>query len=47
MQQGVAQGEQYLYGDGTGEREARVAHSNASCVPLASVAPAAASACCK
>jgi predicted enzyme related to lactoylglutathione lyase len=37
-------GENTDYGDGTGEREARVAHAKACCVP--SVAPAAASACC-
>ena len=38
-------GERTDYGDGTGEREARVA--KACCVPQASVAPAAASACCR
>jgi predicted enzyme related to lactoylglutathione lyase len=37
-------GENTDYGDGTGEREARVAHAKACCVP--SVAPAAASASC-
>jgi hypothetical protein len=31
--------------DGTGEREARVAHAKACCIPQASVAPAAASSC--
>ncbi len=40
-------GENTDYGDGTGEREARVANSKACCVPQASIAPAAASACCK
>ncbi len=40
-------GENTEYGDGTGERDARVAHSKACCVPSASVAPAAVSACCK
>jgi predicted enzyme related to lactoylglutathione lyase len=45
-------GESTDYGDGTGENDARVARSEAQaakacCVPQASVAPAAASACCK
>jgi catechol 2,3-dioxygenase-like lactoylglutathione lyase family enzyme len=40
-------GENTEYGDGTGEREARVAHAKACCVPSASVAPVAVSACCK
>ena len=40
-------GENTDYGDGTGEREARVAHAKACCVPSVSVAPIAASACCK
>jgi glutaredoxin 2 len=40
-------GENTDYGDGTGEREARVANSKACCVPSASVASVAASACCK
>jgi hypothetical protein len=40
-------GENTEYGDGTGERDARVAHAKACCVPSASVAPVAASACCK
>ena len=40
-------GENIDYGDGSGEREARVAHAKACCVPSASVAPAAASACCE
>ena len=40
-------GENTEYGDGTGERDARVAHAKACCVPEASVASAAASACCK
>jgi hypothetical protein len=35
------------YGDGTGEREARVAHAKACRVPPASAAAATASACCK
>jgi predicted lactoylglutathione lyase len=35
------------YGDGSGEREARVAHAKACCTPQASDAPATASACCK
>ena len=38
-------GENTDYGDGSGEREARVA--KACCVPSTSVAPEAASACCK
>jgi predicted enzyme related to lactoylglutathione lyase len=40
-------GEATEYGDGTGERAARIAHAKASCVPEASVAPVAASVCCK
>jgi predicted enzyme related to lactoylglutathione lyase len=40
-------GENTDYGDGTGEREARVTNSKACCVPSASVAPTATSACCK
>jgi predicted enzyme related to lactoylglutathione lyase len=40
-------GENTEYGDGTGEREARVAHAKSCCVPQASADPAAASACCK
>jgi predicted enzyme related to lactoylglutathione lyase len=40
-------GENTVYGDGTGEREARVAKPTACCVPQVSDAPAAASACCK
>jgi predicted enzyme related to lactoylglutathione lyase len=44
-------GESTDYGDGTGENNARVAHAKpeakACCAPQASVAPAAASACCK
>src|ERR1700688_4702352 len=40
-------GENISYGDGSGENEARVAHAKACCVPSASVAPAAASACCE
>jgi hypothetical protein len=40
-------GENTEYGDGTGEREARVANSKACCVPQATVAPATGSACCK
>jgi len=39
-------GENTEYGDGTGEREARVAHAKACCAPSASVAPVAVSACC-
>jgi predicted enzyme related to lactoylglutathione lyase len=38
-------GESTDYGDGTGERDARVAHAKACCVPQAAPAPAA-SACC-
>src|ERR1700681_1004474 len=38
-------GESTDYGDGTGEREARVAHAKACCVPSASVAAEAAAAC--
>jgi glyoxalase/bleomycin resistance protein/dioxygenase superfamily protein len=37
-------GESTNYGDGTGERDARVAHAKAGCVPEA--APAASAACC-
>ncbi len=40
-------GENTDYGDGSGEREARMAHSKACCVPQASVAQEAASGCCK
>jgi predicted enzyme related to lactoylglutathione lyase len=40
-------GESTEYGDGTGEREARIAHAKACCVPSATVASATASACCK
>ena len=40
-------GENTTYGDGSGEREARVANSKACCVPQAAVAPATESACCK
>lgn len=40
-------GENTDYGDGTGEREARVANSKACCVPPTPVAPEPASACCK
>jgi catechol 2,3-dioxygenase-like lactoylglutathione lyase family enzyme len=40
-------GENTDYGDGTGERDARVAHAKACCVPQAAAAPAIASACCK
>jgi catechol 2,3-dioxygenase-like lactoylglutathione lyase family enzyme len=39
-------GENTDYGDGTGEREARVANAKACCVPTASVVPETASACC-
>jgi catechol 2,3-dioxygenase-like lactoylglutathione lyase family enzyme len=39
-------GESINYGDGTGEREARVAHAKACCAPMESAAPAIASACC-
>ncbi len=39
-------GESTNYGDGTGEREARVAHAKACCAPQESAAPAAKSACC-
>ncbi len=39
-------GESTNYGDGTGEREARVAHAKACCAPVESAAPAATSACC-
>jgi catechol 2,3-dioxygenase-like lactoylglutathione lyase family enzyme len=39
-------GENTDYGDGTGEREARVAHAKAYCVSQAAAAPVAASACC-
>ncbi len=40
-------GESTEYGDGTGEREARIVHAKACCAPTESVAPATASACCK
>jgi predicted enzyme related to lactoylglutathione lyase len=40
-------GENTDYGDGSGEREARVANVKARCVPVASVVPEATSACCK
>jgi catechol 2,3-dioxygenase-like lactoylglutathione lyase family enzyme len=40
-------GESTNYGDGTGERDARVAKTNACCVPQASPAQVDASACCK
>ncbi len=39
-------GENTDYGDGTGERDARVANAKACCVPTASVVPETASACC-
>src|SRR6202795_2347988 len=39
-------GENTDYGDGTGDRGARVANSKSCCVPQASVTPVAASACC-
>jgi predicted enzyme related to lactoylglutathione lyase len=41
----LTSGESTDYGDGTGERDARVAHAKACCVPQAAPAPAA-SACC-
>jgi predicted enzyme related to lactoylglutathione lyase len=40
-------GENIEYGDGTGEREARVAHATACCVPKSSAAPVSASADCQ
>jgi predicted enzyme related to lactoylglutathione lyase len=40
-------GENTTYGDGSGEREARVANSKACCGPSASAAPETESACCK
>jgi catechol 2,3-dioxygenase-like lactoylglutathione lyase family enzyme len=40
-------GENIEYGDGTGEREARVAHATACCGPKSSAAPACASADCQ
>jgi len=40
-------GESISYGDGSGEREARVADAKACCTPQASDAPATASSCCK
>ena len=40
-------GESIDYGDGSGEREARVANAKACCAPAAPVAAEAASACCK
>jgi predicted enzyme related to lactoylglutathione lyase len=40
-------GESTDYGDGSGEREVRVANAKACCVPSVSVAPAVASACCE
>jgi catechol 2,3-dioxygenase-like lactoylglutathione lyase family enzyme len=39
-------GESTTYGDGTGEREARVAHAKACCAPEAEPAVAAVAACC-
>jgi catechol 2,3-dioxygenase-like lactoylglutathione lyase family enzyme len=40
-------GESTDYGDGSGEREARVAHTKACCVPAPSAAAVAVSSCCK
>jgi hypothetical protein len=40
-------GENTAYGDGSGEREAVVAHAKACCAPRTSVTPEVASACCK
>jgi len=40
-------GESTDYGDGSGEREARVANTKACCVPQVSITPAVASTCCK
>jgi catechol 2,3-dioxygenase-like lactoylglutathione lyase family enzyme len=40
-------GENIDYGDGTGEREARVAQAKACCVPQAAAVPGAAAACCR
>jgi predicted lactoylglutathione lyase len=40
-------GESTNYGDGTGERDARVAKTKACCIPQASPTPVDASACCK
>ena len=40
-------GESTDYGDGSGEREARVARAKACCAPAAAAVAAAASACCK
>ena len=40
-------GENTDYGDGSGEREARVANAKACCVPVAAVADETAAACCK
>ena len=40
-------GESIDYGDGTGERVARVAHEKTCCAPQESAAPATASACCE
>jgi predicted enzyme related to lactoylglutathione lyase len=40
-------GENIDYGDGTGEREARVAHAKACCAPESSAAPVSASADCQ
>ena len=40
-------GESTDYGDGSGEREARVAHAKACCAPAGAAVAAAASACCK
>jgi predicted enzyme related to lactoylglutathione lyase len=40
-------GESTEYGDGTGEREARIAHAKACCAPQAAAAAATAAACCE
>ena len=42
----LTSGESTNYGDGTGERVARVAHEKSCCAPQAAVAPESASACC-
>jgi catechol 2,3-dioxygenase-like lactoylglutathione lyase family enzyme len=42
----LTSGESTDYGDGSGERHARIAHESACCVPESAPAPAKASACC-
>jgi catechol 2,3-dioxygenase-like lactoylglutathione lyase family enzyme len=39
-------GESTVYGDGSGEREARIAHAKSCCAPQAEASPATKAACC-